>query len=235
MKSNDQGGSVQDQFTILSSETVIRGGTFEVGHDLTVRGALEGTVRVDGRIDVLQGARVEGSVTAREAIVAGCVSGDLKVTGTLVLRSSSEVTGAVQAAKIVFEDGAAGRLRMSVGSLEQIEGATARRERSRRELSEALARARAAVRKEPPPGPGSPPVQTAVESVVPAPQPTPETAPPSDTVAPTLPAPAVPKRLPAGTPTTDQLMESREMRSFLSHRDQPEPAHEEAVEGSGRK
>ncbi len=231
MKSSDQGGSVQDQLTILSSETVIRGGSFDVGHDLTVRGSLEGTVRVEGRIDVLHGARVEGTVTAREAIVAGCVAGDLQVAGTLVLRSTSEVTGSVQAARIVFEDGAAGSLRLAVGTGEQIQGASTRRDRSRRELSEALARARAAVRKDAPPLATPPQAETSAETVLAV-----KTTPPADlarrgeTDDSTSPKPVAPQRLPAGTPTTDQLMETREMKSFLS-----QPVREEAVDGSGQK
>ena len=146
MKANDTRSADVDQLTILSKQTSIRGGVFEVAHDITVRGTLEGEVTVGGRIDVLHGAEVQGSVHAKEAVIAGRVRGDLFVEGMLTLRASSVVDGTVQARSIAVEDGASGGLVVAAGP-DALAGTRVedRRGHARRELGEALARARRAV------------------------------------------------------------------------------------------
>lgn len=145
MKANDQHEMDVDQLTILSRQTSIRGGVFEVAHDITVRGTLEGDVKVGGRIDVLQGAEVKGSLLAKEAIIAGTVHGDLEVEGMVTLRASSVVDGTIRAGTIAVEEGASGGLVVAAGPGASTSGRDERRHRARTELSEALARARTAV------------------------------------------------------------------------------------------
>ncbi len=144
MKAHDQRETDVDQLTILSRQTSIRGGIFEVAHDITVRGTLEGDVHVGGRIDVLEGAELKGSLHAKEAIIAGTVRGNMLVDGMVTLRASSVVDGTIRAGAIAVEDGATGGLMVAAGP-GAASGHDDRRGRARSELGEALARARTAV------------------------------------------------------------------------------------------
>lgn len=194
-----------DQLTILSRQTSIRGGVFEVAHDITVRGTLEGDVKVGGRIDVLQGAEVKGSLLAKEAIIAGTVRGDLEVEGMVTLRASSVVDGTIRAGAIAVEEGASGGLTVAAGPGASSSGRDERRGRARTELSEALARARAAVAS-----------ARGVTLEVEAPRRTSwhneSAVHPADNVS-----------RPARTASTDELLESEEMSRFLTKR---QDAHE---------
>lgn len=210
MKANDQREMDVDQLTILSRQTSIRGGVFEVAHDITVRGTLEGDVKVGGRIDVLQGAEVKGSLLAKEAIIAGRVDGDLEVEGMVTLKASSVVDGTIRAGAIAVEEGATGGLVVAAGPGASISGRDDRRGRARTELSEALARARKAVASA---------RGTAAELEAPQQRSWHNEAAvqPADDMGPS-----------ARPASTDQLLESEEMNRFLTQRpdatDAPRPA-----------
>ena len=145
MKTSSRQSADADQLTILSRETVIRGGSFDVAHDVTIRGVLEGQVNVGGRLDVLTDAEVDGSVHAREAVIAGTVRGDLIVEGMLVLRASAVVGGKISAGMIAVEDGASGDISVTAGPEASTGSPEERRRHSTRQYGEALERARVAV------------------------------------------------------------------------------------------
>ncbi len=124
-----------DNVTVLSSQTAIRGGTFQVEHDLTVRGVLEGEVTVGGRIVVAPGAQVSGILRAKDAIIAGELHGEVDIGGTLIMKSTAVVDGNVRAARVAIEDGASGDVDWKVGSEDELGDLTDRREEARAELA----------------------------------------------------------------------------------------------------
>lgn len=125
---------VADDVTVLSRNTEIVGGTLRVAHDLTVRGVLEGDVRVGGKVVVASGARVVGTLHAREAIIAGTVRGDVTVAETLTLRSTAVVDGAAHAARLVVEEGSSGDVNLRIGEKEVLDLLESRRAEARAEL-----------------------------------------------------------------------------------------------------
>ncbi|MBT8399286.1 MAG: polymer-forming cytoskeletal protein [Rhodothermia bacterium] len=206
MKANDQREMDVDQLTILSRQTSIRGGVFEVAHDITVRGTLEGDVKVGGRIDVLQGAELLGSLLAKEAIIAGTIRGDLEVEGMVTLRSSAVVEGTIRAGAIAVEEGATGGLVVAAGPGASTSGRDERRGRARTELREALARARTAVASA---------RGVTVEDDAPR-----RKAWHSESAV----QPSEEMGRPGRTASTDELLESEEMSRFLSQRPDPHDA-----------
>lgn len=123
-----------DNVTVLSRKTEIRGGTLSVAHDLTVRGVVEGEVRVGGKVVVAPGAQVLGLLEAREATIAGRVQGDLSVSETLTLRSTAVVDGTATANRLVVEEGSSGSVSLKVGGREFFDVLETRRREARVEL-----------------------------------------------------------------------------------------------------
>lgn len=136
---------LKDNVTVLSRNTEIRGGSLRVAHDLTVRGVIEGEVSVGGKVVVVAGARVIGTLSAREAVIAGTVSGELVVADTLTLRGTSVVDGKASASRLVVEDGSSGVVDLRVGDKQFLDLLEARRDKSRAERDRVLARHRSRV------------------------------------------------------------------------------------------
>jgi cytoskeletal protein CcmA (bactofilin family) len=134
--------SSDDDVTVLSSRTVIRGGTLSVTHDLTVRGVVEGEVKVGGKVVVAAGAEVDGQLQAREAVIAGHVRGELVVKETLTLRSTAVLDGTASATRLVVEEGSAGSVSLQIGGKEFFDLLEQRRSEARAELERVRSRSR---------------------------------------------------------------------------------------------
>ena len=81
---------------------------------LVCEGEIEGTVEVDGLVQILAGGRVRGCVRAREAEIAGIVEGNVTTRGRLKLQATGRVKGDVVTPKLLVEPGAVlqGEVRM---------------------------------------------------------------------------------------------------------------------------
>ncbi len=142
MSQQDSRMPSNDDVTVLSRKTEIHGGTIHVAHDLTVRGLIEGEVRVGGKAVVAAGAEIKGLLHAREAIVAGCVRGEVAVKQTLTLRSTAVVDGTATAARLVVEEGSSGSVSLRIGDREFFDLLEKRRIKAREELARVRARSR---------------------------------------------------------------------------------------------
>lgn len=189
-----------DNVTVLSRNTEIRGGTLRVAHDLTVRGIIEGEVRVGGKVVVAAGAQVDGLLHAHEAIVAGRVRGELSVTETLTLRSTAAVDGTATAARLVVEEGSTGSVAVKVGGKEFFDLLETRRQEARAELD----RVRSRVQRSGDPSTGQSHVASGIA------------------------------RTASSTVSTERLIDSDEMREFISVEPPDKAAGDEAVRGPAR-
>ena len=73
---------------------------------LVCEGEIEGTIEVDGLVQILADGKVRGCLKAREAEIAGTVEGDVTTQGRLILQATCRVAGDVLAAKLLVEPGA---------------------------------------------------------------------------------------------------------------------------------
>ena len=101
----------KQQDSLEKMDTVIGKGAFFKG-DLKV----EGTLRVDGKVegmidsqcDVVVGETgiVVAGIKARNLLVAGAVSGDVVVAGKLEIATSGKLEGNIATASLIIDDGA---------------------------------------------------------------------------------------------------------------------------------
>jgi len=94
-----------------SSPTLIGVGTLVVGNlecegDLVVGGTVRGNSIVRGAFTLFEGARWEGCVEAKFALVAGEVEGELRVSEKLEIRKSARIRGVVSARSVAVAQGA---------------------------------------------------------------------------------------------------------------------------------
>lgn len=73
---------------------------------LMCEGEIEGTIEVDGLVQILPGGKVRGCVRASEAEIAGTVEGDVATRGRLKLQATCRVEGDVVTPNLVVEPGA---------------------------------------------------------------------------------------------------------------------------------
>ena len=102
--------------------TVIRSG-LKIKGELTGAGALElagdfeGPLKVDGLCHLLETGRIEGPVTAGDAVIEGELKGSLTVLGKVELRATASVRGDINARSVALAEGCyfEGHIHMEAG------------------------------------------------------------------------------------------------------------------------
>jgi cytoskeletal protein CcmA (bactofilin family) len=90
---------------VLSPSILVRG-EVQATEDLTIEGAVEGSVWSDGlAVTVSAEARVVGDIVARDITILGFVSGTLVASEVVDVRASARVTGRVVAGDFILADG----------------------------------------------------------------------------------------------------------------------------------
>lgn len=74
--------------------------------DLVCEAQIEGTIELDGMVQIGPHGKVRGGIKAREADIAGCVEGDVVTRGRITLRASCTLKGDVTTGQLVVEPGA---------------------------------------------------------------------------------------------------------------------------------
>lgn len=74
--------------------------------DLVVRGRVRGRLRLERRLLVAVGGRVEAEVEAAEVVVRGVVRGKIRARERIVLTGSADVEGDVEAPVVQVDEGA---------------------------------------------------------------------------------------------------------------------------------
>ena len=91
--------------TTLATDLVIEGRLRTPG-DAIIYGTLQGDLEVGGRLRMLPGSRVQGTVLAAEARLEGTVEGPVTVTGKLEVARTARVEGDLQAGTLAMAEGA---------------------------------------------------------------------------------------------------------------------------------
>lgn len=98
-------GSVPPATSIVPTGMTILGNCEGAG-DVYVDGEVKGAVRVTGLAVIGRNGVVDGSIVARDVVVAGSVSGELVVESSLELADTAHVVADVRAGFIRMEEGA---------------------------------------------------------------------------------------------------------------------------------
>lgn len=91
--------------TIIGSSVKVEGDFVGEG-DVTVEGAVFGTLKTKGNVFIKQGARVEAEVAANSITSAGVIKGNVTVVKKIELSATAVVEGNIQAETLSVETGA---------------------------------------------------------------------------------------------------------------------------------
>jgi cytoskeletal protein CcmA (bactofilin family) len=115
-EANPQGARMENQrlessFVDPGSKTSLQEttrvtGTISGPGDLSLAGALDGDIMIQGLLILGENGSVKGKITAGNMILAGHVQGRIAVTGMIEIRSSGHVLGNIVCQKIVIAEGA---------------------------------------------------------------------------------------------------------------------------------
>ncbi len=92
---------------LIFGKGLILRGNLEGEGDLQVQGHLEGKISLTGTVVVLEGASVQGDISASEIIVAGVVRGNLIASGKVELAPTGHLVGDVRSKTLIVREGAA--------------------------------------------------------------------------------------------------------------------------------
>ncbi len=110
---NRLAGGPAASISVISRQTCVEG-TITGSAAVRVEGVLKGSVRLDGTLEIAEGATVEAAVHASVVRVAGSVIGDVSATQLIELLASASVKGDVAAPALHVVEGATleGRVEM---------------------------------------------------------------------------------------------------------------------------
>lgn len=91
--------------THIGAGVVIAGDLKGTG-EIVIAGAVKGQIISDGKVVVLEGGAVEGSIRAVDVVISGGVKGDISATSSLTLTTSAIARGDVSTERLVIEPGA---------------------------------------------------------------------------------------------------------------------------------
>ena len=100
-----KGGLASSATTHIGSGVVIAGDLKGTG-EVVIAGAVKGQIISDGKVVVLEGGAVEGSIRAVDVVISGGVKGDISATSSLTLTASAITRGDVSTERLVIEPGA---------------------------------------------------------------------------------------------------------------------------------
>jgi len=102
--------------TVLRSDLKIKG-ELTGAEALELAGQFEGPLSVEGLCHLHQTARVEGPVTAGDAVIEGELNGPLTVRGKVELRATARVRGDINAGAVALAEGCyfEGHIHMEAG------------------------------------------------------------------------------------------------------------------------
>jgi cytoskeletal protein CcmA (bactofilin family) len=104
-ESNLGNGKLSTAINLISEGTELTG-NIKSSHSIRISGTINGSVDVEAKCILANGAIVKGDIVANEADISGTVSGDIHVSSKLVLRYCAHVYGNVVAKTISIEEGA---------------------------------------------------------------------------------------------------------------------------------
>jgi cytoskeletal protein CcmA (bactofilin family) len=91
-------------------------GELTASEDVTIAGSVEGTIKIEGHVVIVEpGGRVAADVAAKGIVVCGTVKGKLTAVERIEVRNSGVVEGELTAPRIGIADGASiqGKIEMA--------------------------------------------------------------------------------------------------------------------------
>lgn len=114
----------ETSLVMVGKGLVVRG-EFSGEGDLRVGGQLEGTIDLTGTVEIVDGATVQGEISATEITVAGTVRGNLTASGKVEVLATGQVIGDVRGSGVIIQEGAVVNGRISMETIPRSPGESA--------------------------------------------------------------------------------------------------------------
>jgi cytoskeletal protein CcmA (bactofilin family) len=101
-------------------ESILISGNLEGDEDLTIRGRVEGSVRLQRTLIVEASGIVKADVTVKDAIISGVVVGNVTASDSVQITAEGRMVGDVSAPRVIIVDGASFRGRVDMGDLDGV-------------------------------------------------------------------------------------------------------------------
>ncbi len=95
-----------DDFETVVGPSITIEGDFKGKGNILVQGTINGSITTDNNITVEDGAMINASIQAQNAIIAGQVNGNITIQSRLDLLNTSKIIGDIEADVINMEAGA---------------------------------------------------------------------------------------------------------------------------------
>jgi len=102
----------------IIGESILINGNLQGDEDLTVRGRVEGTVRLSRTLVVEPSGVVRAEVQVRNCIIAGAVIGNVTATESVEITKEGRMVGDIAAPRVIIVDGASFKGRVDMGEVD---------------------------------------------------------------------------------------------------------------------
>lgn len=111
----------KDIETIIGPSVKVEGDFFGEG-DVVVEGIVTGNLKTKNNLKVMEGAKIQAEIEAKNAFIAGEVLGNITVQNDLEITSSAKIKGDITTGLISIEKGAQinGKIIMGAGASQAI-------------------------------------------------------------------------------------------------------------------
>jgi cytoskeletal protein CcmA (bactofilin family) len=99
-------------------ESILISGSLEGDEDLTVRGRVEGNVRLTRTLIVEASGVVKADVAVKDAVISGVVVGNVTASDSVQITSEGRMVGDIAAPRVIIVDGASFRGRVDMGDVD---------------------------------------------------------------------------------------------------------------------
>lgn len=97
---------VSNEFeTVIGSSVKVKG-DFNGQGNIIVEGAVDGSLKTNGRLEVGKTAKITANIEAKEAKIGGQVSGNVKIKGFLEITATAKIFGDIETSGLSIERGA---------------------------------------------------------------------------------------------------------------------------------
>jgi len=102
----------------IIGESILINGNLQGDEDLTVRGRVEGTVRLSRTLVVEPSGVVRAEVQVRNCIIAGALIGNITATESVEITKEGRMVGDIAAPRVIIVDGASFKGRVDMGEVD---------------------------------------------------------------------------------------------------------------------
>jgi cytoskeletal protein CcmA (bactofilin family) len=127
-------------------ESILISGNLEGDEDLTIRGRVEGSIRLTRTLIVEASGIVKADVSVKDAVISGVVVGNVTASDSVQITAEGRMVGDLSAPRVIIVDGASFRGRVDMGDFESERSTAAEKPRSTPRAAPPRPPARAPVR-----------------------------------------------------------------------------------------